>query len=215
MYGEGLLKQINSLLSRKDVGMKNLLGAWADDTDAREVSLYFINYYTNLRGKDYARKYNAKIITSSETHRAEVGLRYQLAKEKHESERLHVSQNDDDDGDDGNTDKEDFKSKTLPMLRKICGENGLIKGGKKAEVIKRIQKHMANLRMAEPAPAEESLENAEGDAVEEGGDESFFDTMRYKQLKALCREYGLHVSGNKSTLLDRLRTHFDSLYPFN
>ena len=94
---------------------------------------------------------------------------------------------------------------------KICGENGLIKGGKKAEVIKRIQKHMANLRMAEPAPADESLENAEGDAVEEGGDESFFDTMRYKQLKALCREYGLHVSGNKSTLLDRLRTHFDSL----
>ena len=211
MYGEGLLKQINSLLNRKDVGMKNLLGAWADDTDAREVSLYFINYYTNLRGKDYARKYNAKIITSSETHRAEVGLRYQLAKEKHESERLHVSQNDDDDGDDGNTVKEDFKSKTLPMLRKICGENGLIKGGKKAEVIKRIQKHMANLRMAEPAPADESLENAEGDAVEEGGDESFFDTMRYKQLKALCREYGLHVSGNKSTLLDRLRTHFDSL----
>jgi hypothetical protein len=69
-HGEGLLKQINALLSRKDVRMKDLLGAWADDGDAREVSKFFLNYYTNLRGKDYARKYNAQIISSTETHRA-------------------------------------------------------------------------------------------------------------------------------------------------
>ncbi len=35
--------------------------------------------------------------------------------------------------------------------------------------------------------------------------------MRNKQLKVLCREYGLHVSGNRSILLDRLCKHGESI----
>ena len=202
-HGEGLLKQINALLSRKDVGMKDLLGAWADDSDAMEVSKFFLNYYTNLRGKDYARKYNAQIISSTETHRATIGVTHALAKKKHEKERKRESQNDQTSLDGG----KNFEEMLLPELRKICGEKGLIKGGKKADVIKRLRDHMENERRAEPAPAEETTENAKYDEEEEGEDESAFDKMRSKQLKALCREYGLHVSGNRSELLNRLRDY--------
>ena len=53
--------------------------------------------------------------------------------------------------------------------------------------------------------------NFNDDDEEEGGSESAFDTMRNKTLKALCREYGLHVSGNRSILLDRLCKHSESL----
>jgi hypothetical protein len=200
-YGEGVLKQINSLLIWKDVGMKDLLDVWASDSDVREVSIFFLNYYTNLRGKDFARKQNAQRIDSTETHRAEVGLSHKFAKEKHEKERLRESQNDDDDDD------ENFEKMTVSQLKEICVKYNLIKGGNKADVIKRLQSHMRKVRLAEQAQANDITENANGDDEEEGVDETDFDKMRCKQLKALCREYGLHVSGKKNDLLMRLREY--------
>lgn len=49
-------------------------------------------------------------------------------------------------------------------------------------------------------------DNAEKDPDEREQDE--FDTMKVSQLKALCKEYGLKVSGKKAELQDRLRGHF-------
>ena len=210
-YGEGLLKQINALLSRKDVGMKDLLSVWADHNDAREVSTFFLNYYTNLRGKDYARKYNAQIISSTETHRATIGVTHELAKKKHEKDRKRESQKEQTEKDGG----KNFEAMLLPKLRELCGEKGLIKGGKKADVIKRLRDHIENEMRAEPAPAEETMEDTKDDEdeeevaeEEEEKDESTFDKMRNKQLKALCREYGLRVGGNRSVLLSRLRDYY-------
>ena len=51
-------------------------------------------------------------------------------------------------------------------------------------------------------------------AVEQGNDdtdeelEDEFDKMKAAQLKALCKEYGLKVSGKKAELKERLRGHF-------
>ena len=152
----GLLKMINILLSKKDVGLKKLLGELANDSDVREVSIFLLKYYTNMRGKDYVRKWNTKSIISAKTLRATVGVRFEVAREKNVNDRKRLSQNN-------------------------------------------------------PTPSNESKENANDSEGEEEENVSDFETMLKDQLKALCREYGLHVSGNKSTLLDRLRTHFNSL----
>ena len=45
-----------------------------------------------------------------------------------------------------------------------------------------------------------------GGSIESGGDE--FDQMKAEELKLLCKEYGLKVSGKKAELQQRLRGHF-------
>ena len=65
-HGEGLLKQINALLSRKDVGMKDLLGAWADDNDARECQ----NSSSTI-----TQTYVGKTTQGNTTHRSLVARR--------------------------------------------------------------------------------------------------------------------------------------------
>ena len=149
-YGIGLLKKINTLLSKKDVGMMNLLGEFADDSDVREVSIFFLHYYTNLRGKDYVKKFNARSIRSTMTLRATVGVTYDLARKRNENDRKQLSQN-------------------------IA------------------------------APPDESMDNVEDDDEEELESVHDFETMLKKQLKALCKQYKLRVSGTKDELLNRLR----------
>ena len=150
-YGIGLvLKKINTLLSTKDVGMMNLLGEFADDSDVREVSIFFLHYYTNLRGKDYVRKFNARSNISTETLRATVGVTYDLARKRNENDRKQLTQN-------------------------IA------------------------------APPNESMDNAEDDDGEDLENVYDFETMMKKQLKALCKQYKLRVSGTKDELLNRLR----------
>jgi hypothetical protein len=146
----GLLKKINTLLSKKDVGLKELLGELADDSDVREVSIFLLKYYTNLRGKDYVRKWNAKSTISAETLRATVGVRFEVAREKNVNDRKRLSQNN-------------------------------------------------------PTPSNESKENANDSEGEEQENVSDFETMLKEQLKALCRQYNLPVSGNKPVLLNLLR----------
>lgn len=148
-YGIGLLKKINTLLSKKDVGMMNLLGEFANDSDVREVSIFFLHYYTNLRGKDYVRKFNAQSIRSTETLRATVGVTYDLARKRNENDRKRLSQN-------------------------IA------------------------------APPDESMDNANDDDGEDLENVYDFETMLKEQLKALCKQYDLPVSGTKPVLLNRL-----------
>jgi len=205
-YGEGLLKQINVLMRRKDVGVKDLLGVWADDSDVREVSTFFLNYYTNLRGKDFAKKYNAQKISSTETHRATIGVTHDLAKKAHERERKLKSQKEQTEKDGG----ENMKAMNVPELRKLCRERGLICGGVKAALIKRLRDHMETERRAEPVPAEETAEDAKDNEEDEEG-VSVFDNMRNQQLKNLCKQYGLRVGGNRSVLMTRLREYTETL----
>jgi len=91
---------------------------------------------------------------------------FELARKRNENDRKQESQNNDV---DDNNENKIYENKTLPMLREICGEKGLIRGGKKADVVKRIQNHMENLRRAEPALLNMFSENFNDDNEEEGG----------------------------------------------
>ena len=89
-----------------------------------------------------------------------------MARKRNENDCKQESQNNDVDDINEN---EIYENKTLPMLREICEETGLIRGGKKADVVKRIQNHMENLRRAVPALANESSENFNDDDEQEAG----------------------------------------------
>jgi DNA polymerase-1 len=61
-------------------------------------------------------------------------------------------------------------------------------------------------RKRDAAQIEESRQN--GEQVQQTDE---FDSMKAAQLKALCKEYGLKVSGKKAELQERLRGHFLSM----
>jgi hypothetical protein len=150
-YGIGLLKKINTLFSKKDVGMKDLLGEFADDSDAREVSIFFLKYYTNMRGKDYVRKVNAKSNISTETHCATIGvLAYDLARKRNVNDRKRLSQNkpappnettenanDSEGGERENV--SDFETMLKEQLKALCKLYKLRISGTKDELLSRLR----------------------------------------------------------------------------
>jgi hypothetical protein len=149
-YGIGLLRKINTLLSKKDVGLKELLGELADDSDVREVSIFLLKYYTNLRGKDYVRKWNAKSIISAETLRATVGVRFEVAREKNVNDRKRLSRNNPtpsnestENANDSEGEEEenvsDFETMLKDQLKALCRLYNLPVSGNKPALLNRLR----------------------------------------------------------------------------
>jgi hypothetical protein len=172
MQGEGLLRSVSNLLSKKDVGLQDLLGlgAFVDESDAREVSAFLLNYYTGLRGKDFARKRNAQVVRTGETHRATLGVIHEIAKTEHKKKReggegtsrpakgsrrqavggggaMEATDSNDEDegGDDDEEEEEGEESPSMKMLRAqlvaLCRGYGLATSGKKAKLLQRLREH--------------------------------------------------------------------------
>ena len=170
-YGIGLLKKINTLLSKKDVGMMNLLGEFADDSDVREVSIFFLNYYTNLRGKDYVRKFNARSNISTETLRATVGVTYELARKRNENDRKRLSQNiaappnefmDNAEEDDDGADLQnvyDFETMLKKQLKALCKLYDLPVSGNKPVLLNRLREFTASHQNESELELRDNLNN--------------------------------------------------------
>jgi hypothetical protein len=171
-YGIGLLKKINTLLSKKDVGLKKLLGELADDSDVREVSIFLLKYYTNMCGKDYVRKWNAKSIISAETLRATVGVRFEVAREKNVNDRKRLSQNNptpsrehgeanDSEGEE-QVNVSDFETMLKKQLQALCRLYKLpVSGNKPALLLNRLRDFTASQQN------ESGVEESVSDEVDE------------------------------------------------
>ncbi|KAK1745358.1 hypothetical protein QTG54_004649 [Skeletonema marinoi] len=253
-HGESLLRQVNSILSKKDVGLKNLLDLWTDESEVNEISMFLLNWYTSMRGKDYARKQNAQVINSGETHRAKIGVMHELAAERHKKERQNEAQKEQAKKDGGTA----FDTFSVPILRGKCKENSLNHNGNKSELIARLRDHLRSrvsdddgggltegVETARPlvegggegvstesAETARSAEEGGGDPVrggeaavmdieqednraadpglEEGKDDGEEEIPSMKMLRSqlvdLCKYYGLQRTGNKTVLLQRIRT---------
>lgn len=85
-YGSDILQSIKIVLSRKlSDSLKALFREENEEEDYFDfvqptnddlsgIANFLLNYYTNLRGKDWVRKKNAQHINHTETHRAKLGV---------------------------------------------------------------------------------------------------------------------------------------------
>ena len=104
---------------------------------------------------------------------------------------------------------------TVTMCRRISGKrNGRDwpNPGETIEVSEDEARTLDRLGLAdsgvpEPAPADEATEPAEPDEPnqEEPAEADALDSMKLSELRELAADRGLSTSGNKATLLDRLR----------
>ena len=145
MYGEGVLRSVSALLSRKDVGLQEIL----DESEVVEVSTFLLNYYTGLRGKDFVRKENAQVVRSGETHRATIGVKHEMAKERNEKERESKG--------------ESLDTMMRNQLVGLCRQYKLKVSGNKPELLGRIREHMQKMKEEEGRSDEVVAEKVEAD----------------------------------------------------
>ena len=92
LFGPGIIEDIVFLLSKQDLGFAQFMPG-AEDDAVEAVFKRLVDSYGNLRGKDFARKRNAKDGDGSkETTRATLGtIEYlnKLKKEKREKEQIN------------------------------------------------------------------------------------------------------------------------------
>ena len=127
MHGEGVLRAVSRLLSQKDVGLKDLLDTWADENEVTKLSVFLLNYYTGLRGKDFVKKQNSQVVRTGETHRATIGVIHDLRKKEHANARAAEKESNEEHEGHGGGDGED--SPSMSMLRDqlvaLCKQYGL------------------------------------------------------------------------------------------
>ena len=145
MYGEGVLRSVSALLSRKDVGLQEIL----DESEVVEVSTFLLNYYSGLRGKDFVRKENAQVVRSGETHRATIGVKHEMAKERNEKERESKG--------------ESLDTMMRNQLVGLCRQYKLKVSGNKPELLGRIREHMQKMKEEEGRSDEVVAEKVEAD----------------------------------------------------
>lgn len=92
--------------------------------------------------------------------------------------------------------KTDLDLMNAQQLKAVCKQYGLKMSGKKSDLQERIRDHLTG------NDAPESKDSSAGGGVSE------FDGKTVAQLKEMCKEHGLKVSGKKADLQDRLREHF-------
>jgi SAP domain/LETM1-like protein len=89
------------------------------------------------------------------------------------------------------------------QLKALCKERGLNVTGKKDDLIERLREHFTNV-----ANGQDSQSHKDDLPVVDLRDA---DNMKAAELKALCKERGLKVTGKKADLIERLREHFTSV----
>ncbi len=165
MHGEGVLRAVSRLLSQKDVGLKELLDTWADENEVMKLSVFLLNYYTGLRGKDFVRKQNAQVVRTGETHRATIGVIHDLKKKEHANARSSEKDSNEEHEEDGGGDEEDSPSMTMvkDQLVALCKQYGLPRSGNKTQLLERIRKHMQTKKDKDQS---NELESEDADGVE-------------------------------------------------
>ena len=140
------------------------------ENNVREVSIFFLNYYTNLRGKDYVRKFNARSNISTETLRATVGVTYELARKRNENDRKRLSQNiaappnesmdnaEDDDGEDLEN-VYDFETMLKKQLKALCKLYDLPVSGNKPVLLNRLREFTASHQNESELELRDNLNN--------------------------------------------------------
>ncbi len=198
MHGEGVLRTVSGLLSRKDVGLKELLELWTNDSEVVEVATFLLKYYTGLRGKDFVRKENAQVVRSGETHRATLGAIHEYKKREHEksrqgdkstskrpAKRSKTSSNEGA-GEEDEEEAEDSPSMSMKRVQLValCKQYKLGTTGKKEILLDRIRQHMKNEEDGDEADEDEDEDehNAEGaelvgDLIYGDEEESLFQEM--------------------------------------
>jgi len=161
MYGEGVLRSVSALLSRKDVGLQEIL----DESEVVEVSTFLLNYYTGLRGKDFVRKENAQVVRSGETHRARIGVKHEMAKERNEKKRASKEA----------SEEESLDTMMRKQLVGLCRQYKLAVSGKKADLLGRIRNHMQKKKEEEEGRSDEV--EADEEVVDAATETQSFEEM--------------------------------------
>ena len=201
MHGEGVLRTVSGLLSRKDVGLKELLDLWTNESEVVEVATFLLKYYTDLRGKDFVRKENAQVVRAGETHRATLGAIHDYKKREHEKSRhgdkstskRPAKRSKTSSNDDAEEEAEDSPSMSMTrdQLVALCKQYKLGTSGKKQNLLDRIRQHMENEEDGDEADEDEDEHTAEGaelagDLIYGDEEESLFD-----EEESLFRELGI------------------------
>ena len=135
LFGVFLVNDISHYLSKCDVGLEELL----PDSSREEVQLvmsYLTSIYGNVRGKDFARKYNLRHgVGQTETTRATLGTIDYLNRIKKEA-RMKLEQK--PPSDVGSLTAEQIGKMKCDELRKALKERGLRVTGNKAELKNRL-----------------------------------------------------------------------------
>lgn len=92
-------------------------------------------------------------------------------------------------------------------LKALCKERGLKVSGKKSDFIERLREHFTSAATKGNFDAQQSSPSQRLQAAEVL---EMFDSMTGAELKTVCRERGLKLSGKKSELLDRLLEYSNS-----
>jgi ribosomal protein uL24 len=130
----------------------------------------------------------------------EVVSELEAAEDEYEIETLGPIEETEEEGEetpDEESDKVDYDSMTVPLLKEALKEQGLPVGGKKAELIERLKGETLG-------PIEETEEENKETPNEES-DEVDYDSMTVPLLKEALKEQGLPVGGKKTELIERLK----------
>eukprot|EP00956_Cyclotella_meneghiniana_P017334 scaffold28132_cov73-Cyclotella_meneghiniana.AAC.1 len=74
-YGPGILNLAMNVLSKRNLGVGDLLSYTSNESDAFAVNQFCLSYLIKLRGKDWVRKVNAQVLSDTETLRASFGTK--------------------------------------------------------------------------------------------------------------------------------------------
>ncbi len=130
----------------------------------------------------------------------EVVSELEAAEDEYEIETLGPIEETEEKGEetpDEESDKVDYDSMTVPLLKEALKEQGLPVGGKKVELIERLKEETLS-------PIEKTEEEGE-ETPDEESDEVDYDGMTVPLLKEALKEQGLPVGGKKTELIERLK----------
>ena len=130
----------------------------------------------------------------------EVVSELEAAEDEYEIETLGPIEETEEEGEetpDEESDKVDYDSMTVPLLKEALKEQGLPVGGKKVELIERLKGETLG-------PIEETEEEGE-ETPDEESDKVDYDSMTVPLLKEALKEQGLPVGGKKAELIERLK----------
>lgn len=90
-YGPRILDLAMNVLSKRNLGVAALLSFISSEGDEFAVNQFCLSYLIKLRGKDWARKVNAQVVSDTETLRSSLGTKAAMAREKNKQNRENNS----------------------------------------------------------------------------------------------------------------------------
>ena len=134
-YGIDLTDQLKDMLVKMDIGFRQFMPTDTPEDSVMVVTNRILNAYVHMRGKDYTTKQNAQRgYNYHETHRANIGVKAQLARDKRRENDGKLKSNRTTNDNEASA----YEKMKNTELKKLLRDRNLKVGGNKEKLISRL-----------------------------------------------------------------------------